>query len=127
MATDYDEVRPDVAEARKASLDAVKTANAPDARSVSSDLEEADTSDGVELPGGDLSGEELIRRLARLGYGVTRQTGSHLRLTCAVPIAHHVTVPRHDPLRIGTLATILAEVATAHSLPREDLLRRLFD
>ena len=59
MATDYDEVRPDVAEARKASLDAVKTANAPDARSVSSDLEEADTSDGVELPGGDLSGEEL--------------------------------------------------------------------
>lgn len=59
MATDYDEVRPDVAEARKASLDAVKTANAPDARSVSSDLEEADTSDGVDLPGGDLSSEEL--------------------------------------------------------------------
>lgn len=59
MATDYDEVRPDVAEARKASLDAVKSANAPDARSVTQDLDEADTSDGVELPGGDLSNEEL--------------------------------------------------------------------
>ncbi len=59
MATDYDEVRPDVAEARKASLDAVKTANAPDARSVSSELDEADTADGVDLPGADLSNEEL--------------------------------------------------------------------
>ncbi|GAA5226085.1 DUF4193 domain-containing protein [Paeniglutamicibacter antarcticus] len=59
MATDYDEVRPDVAEARKASLEAVKTANAPDARSVSRDLDEEDTSDGVELAGADLSNEEL--------------------------------------------------------------------
>ena len=59
MATDYDEVRPDVAEARKASLEAVKSANAPDARSVSRDLDEDDTSDGVELAGADLSNEEL--------------------------------------------------------------------
>lgn len=59
MATDYDEVRPDVAEARKASLDAVKSANAPDARSVAADLDEADTSDGVNLPGSDLIEEDL--------------------------------------------------------------------
>jgi hypothetical protein len=59
VATDYDEVRPDVAEARKASLEAVKSANAPDARSVSRDLDEEDTSDGVELAGADLSNEEL--------------------------------------------------------------------
>lgn len=60
VATDYDEVRPDVAESRNASLEALKSANSPDARSVVLDLEEADTADGIELPGADLSGEELV-------------------------------------------------------------------
>ena len=59
MATDYDEVRSDVAESRNASLEALRSANAPDARSVVRELDEADTSEGVELPGADLSGEEL--------------------------------------------------------------------
>jgi hypothetical protein len=59
VATDYDEVRSDVAESRNASLEALRSANAPDARSVARDLDEADTSEGVELPGADLSGEEL--------------------------------------------------------------------
>jgi hypothetical protein len=60
MAADYDEVKPDVAESRNASLEALKAANSPDARSVVLELDEADTTDGVELPGADLSGEELI-------------------------------------------------------------------
>lgn len=60
MAADYDEVKPDVAESRAASLEAPKEANSPDARSVVLELDEADTVDGVELPGADLSGEELI-------------------------------------------------------------------
>lgn len=59
MVTDYDEVRPDVAETRNASLEALKSANAPNANSVVTELEEADTIDGVELPGADLSDEEL--------------------------------------------------------------------
>jgi predicted RNA binding protein YcfA (HicA-like mRNA interferase family) len=29
----------------------------------------------------DLSGADLVKRLSRLGYEVTRQTGSHIRLT----------------------------------------------
>jgi hypothetical protein len=41
------------------SLRAVQSANAPDAGSVLRELDEADTTDGVELPGADLSGEEL--------------------------------------------------------------------
>ena len=60
MAADYDEVRPDVAESRNASLEALKAANTPDARSVALELDNTDTVDGVELPGADLSGEELI-------------------------------------------------------------------
>jgi hypothetical protein len=60
VATDYDEVRPDVAESRNASLQAVRSANSPDARSVVREMDETDTVDGVELPGADLSAEELI-------------------------------------------------------------------
>jgi hypothetical protein len=59
VATDYDEIRSDVAETRNASLEALKSANSPDARSVVRELDETDTVDGVELPGADLSGEEL--------------------------------------------------------------------
>jgi len=55
----------------------------------------------------DLSGTKLIRRLRRFGYEVTRQTGSHIKLTTHEKGEHHVTVPNHDSLRVGTLAAIL--------------------
>lgn len=74
-----------------------------------------------------LTGVELVRRLGRLGYGVTRQTGSHIRLTTRAGGEHHVTIPRHDPLRIGTLAAILDAVAAHHGLTRDELLQRLLD
>lgn len=74
----------------------------------------------------DLTGAELVRRLAKLGYRETRQTGSHVRLTCETPYQHHVTIPLHDPLRIGTLSAILGDVAGAQKIGRDDLLERLF-
>ncbi|KAF0101818.1 MAG: hypothetical protein FD187_2752 [bacterium] len=73
----------------------------------------------------DLSGADLVKHLGRLGYEVTRQTGSHIRLTSRVEGEHHVTIPNHDPLRIGTLAAILDGVAAHHGLTREALLQRL--
>ncbi|MFZ4482103.1 MAG: type II toxin-antitoxin system HicA family toxin [Rhodoferax sp.] len=75
---------------------------------------------GLRLPR-DLTGAHLVRALGKLGYAPTRQTGSHVRLTCETPAQHHITIPLHDPLRIGTLAAILAEVADAHGLTRDDL------
>ena len=74
----------------------------------------------------DLSGAQLAKALARIGYSTTRQTGSHLRLTTASPSEHHVTIPLHDPLRIGTLAAILADVADHQEMSRDELLDRLF-
>lgn len=74
----------------------------------------------------DLTGAELVRHLAKLGYRQTRQSGSHVRLTCDVPHQHHVTVPLHDPLRIGTLSAILGDVAAAQGVERDVLLERLF-
>jgi len=74
----------------------------------------------------DLSARDLVQALARLGYEVTRQTGSHLRLTTARGGEHHLTIPAHDPLKIGTLSSILRDVAAHHHLSRDDLLRQLF-
>ena len=48
----------------------------------------------------------LAKALNRVGYSITRQTGSHMRLTLAVTPQHHVTVPAHQPLKVGTLAAI---------------------
>lgn len=75
----------------------------------------------------DLSGSELVKHLRRLGYDVTRQTGSHIRLTSTIRGEHHITIPNHDSLRLGTLAAILASVAAHHGLTRDDLIQRLFD
>ena len=43
----------------------------------------------------DLGGAELARALEKLGYRVTRQTGSHMRLTTADGGEHHLTIPAH--------------------------------
>jgi predicted RNA binding protein YcfA (HicA-like mRNA interferase family) len=75
----------------------------------------------------DLSGAELIRALGKLGYRVSRQAGSHVRLTTDTPSPHHITVPNHATLKVGTLAAILGDVAANAKLSREELIERLFD
>ncbi len=74
----------------------------------------------------DVAGEDLVKRLGRLGYRVTRQTGSHVRITCEQPKTHHLTIPKHPSLRVGTLAAIVAEVARHQGITRDELLMRLF-
>jgi hypothetical protein len=59
VATDYDEVRADVKESQDKSLQAVRSANAPGARSVVLELDEADGLDGAGVPGGEFIAEEL--------------------------------------------------------------------
>jgi len=78
----------------------------------------------VRLPR-DISGLDLVKALAALGYKVSRQTGSHIRMTTESPSQHHVTVPAHDPIRLGTLSAILADVAEHQKISREALLMRL--
>ncbi len=59
MASDYDEVRPEVKESRERSPEALRTENTPDARRVARELDEAGTVDGIELPA-DFIAEELV-------------------------------------------------------------------
>lgn len=39
---------------------------------------------------------------------------------------HHVTIPAHQQLKIGTLSAILTDVAAYLEMDRTELLRRLF-
>ena len=49
----------------------------------------------------DVSGEALAAALSRYGYVVTRQKDSHVRLSTQEHGEHHLTIPLHDPLRVG--------------------------
>jgi predicted RNA binding protein YcfA (HicA-like mRNA interferase family) len=75
----------------------------------------------------NLGGEELARLLRRYDYVITRQTGSHLRLTTTQNGEHHVSIPRHNPLRVGTLNSILRDVADHLRLERDQLIESLLD
>ena len=75
----------------------------------------------------DVSGDELVRLLRRYGYQATRQTGSHVRLTSTYRGDEHLlTIPRHKNLRVGTLNSILKDIADYLAISKEELTRELF-
>lgn len=74
----------------------------------------------------DLTGAELAKLLQKFGYRISRQKGSHIRITPPEPSEHHVTIPNHDPLKIGTLSAILTEIADFQGLSKEQLMHELF-
>lgn len=74
----------------------------------------------------DLSGHHLAQLLRRHGYEITRQTGSHLRLTSRIKGAeHHITIPVREALKVGTLSAILADVAAYLEVSRAALIEDL--
>ena len=74
----------------------------------------------------DLNGIALAKRLCAFGYQITRQTGSHMRLTRqAADGQQHITIPAHIPLKVGTLRQILKDVAQHCDIPIEELLKQL--
>jgi predicted RNA binding protein YcfA (HicA-like mRNA interferase family) len=74
----------------------------------------------------NVSAREIVKSLGKIGYEVTRQKGSHIRLTCNFPNVHHITIPNHDPIKIGTLAAILTDVAVARNQTKEELINQIF-
>jgi predicted RNA binding protein YcfA (HicA-like mRNA interferase family) len=68
----------------------------------------------------DVSGSALAQLLRRHGYEITRQTGSHLRLTSRIKgPEHHISIPAHKQLKIGTLAAVLGHPAVEVSSQNE--------
>ncbi|MEO6866960.1 MAG: type II toxin-antitoxin system HicA family toxin [Gaiellales bacterium] len=69
----------------------------------------------------DVSGRHLAKALELLWYRQVRQTGSHIRMTTARNGEHHLTIPNHDRVKIGTI-----DVAAHHHISRDQLARKLF-
>jgi len=65
----------------------------------------------------DVDASELITLLKRHGYSVIRQTGSHIRLSKIIDNNEHaITVPNHNPIKIGVLQSIVKDVCNANRL-----------
>jgi len=73
----------------------------------------------------DLSGAELAKALRVHGYVVTRQSGSHLRVTTQTGGEHHEVIPNHSPVKIGTLKGILRNIAAHHQINIQKLMELL--
>lgn len=73
----------------------------------------------------NVSAQDLIKGSKKLGYEVTRQTGSHIRLTTQQNGQHHITIPNHDPLKIGTLSAILSDIASHFGISKEEVIETI--
>ena len=71
----------------------------------------------------DVSSDQLIKLLESLGYEITRQRGSHIRLSYRGK--HFITVPAHKQLKLGLLKSILREVSEYHEINVEELIKKL--
>lgn len=75
----------------------------------------------------DVDGRVLAHRLAIYGYVISRQTGSHIRLSSTFKgEQHHITIPAHTPLKAGTLSAVLKDVARYLDVPLPELVEALF-
>lgn len=74
----------------------------------------------------DLSASELIVRLKPFGYHVTRQVGSHIRLTTEQGGQHHITIPAHRQLTIGKINAVVWALVRHVGQPRAQIAERLF-
>jgi predicted RNA binding protein YcfA (HicA-like mRNA interferase family) len=75
----------------------------------------------------DISGRQLAGLLKKYGYEITRQTGSHIRLTSYITNEpHHITIPDHSSLKIGTLSNILKEVSNYLRMEKDEFIKKFF-
>jgi len=75
----------------------------------------------------DVGGQELAALLGKYGYKITRQTGSHMRLTSNFKgLEHHITIPEHKPLGVGIMDHIVRELAAYLEIEHQQLIQELF-
>lgn len=74
----------------------------------------------------DIDAAGLIKSLEKFGYTVSRQKGSHIRLTTLQNGQHHITIPNHNPVRLGTLSSIINDVALHFGKTKEMIAEEIF-
>jgi len=72
----------------------------------------------------DVNSDELIKVVSQYGYSISRQTGSHIRLT-SKDGCHNITIPNHSPIKVGTLSSIIKDVCTANNIIVSDFIKKL--
>ena len=74
----------------------------------------------------DISGKEMIKALKIFKYEVVRQNGSHIMVTSLLSNEHHLAIPNHNPIKTGTLNSIISSVANRFNLSKEEVIKKLF-
>lgn len=75
----------------------------------------------------DITGQELLKLLRKhYEYEKVRQVGSHIRATTQKNGEHPITVPDHNPIKIGTLNAIISDVADHFCISKNDVINQLF-
>jgi predicted RNA binding protein YcfA (HicA-like mRNA interferase family) len=76
----------------------------------------------------NISGRDLVKLLKKYGYTLTRETGSHIRLISIYKDTEHkITIPDHNPIKIGTLNNILDDIAKYLQISKSKLIQELFE
>jgi predicted RNA binding protein YcfA (HicA-like mRNA interferase family) len=74
----------------------------------------------------DLRGKDLAQALYRdWGYRIVHQEGSHIIVQTEAPSHQRLAIPNHNPVRLGTLNSILRLVARHKGVERDEILRSL--
>ena len=74
----------------------------------------------------DVSGTHLADTLCRRWrYAKVHQVGSHIILETSEPARQRISIPDHDPLRLGTFISILRSVAQHKGVTRDEIIASL--
>lgn len=67
--------------------------------------------------------------LGKLGYQQVRESSSHIRLTGKFHnnLEHHINIPKYNPIKIGTLNSIISDLADHLKIEKKKLVEKLFD
>ncbi|AFZ44931.1 YcfA family protein [Halothece sp. PCC 7418] len=74
----------------------------------------------------DLKGSDLADILCRQwNYKVVHQRGSHIILETDIPSHQRISIPNHNPLRLGTLNSILRAISRHKGVTKADIINTL--
>ena len=74
----------------------------------------------------DISGKEMVKLLSVFGYEITTHRGSHIKVTTLKNGEHHIAIPNHNPIKLGTLNGILARVADHFNITKNEVSEKIF-
>jgi predicted RNA binding protein YcfA (HicA-like mRNA interferase family) len=73
-----------------------------------------------------LKGITLAENLCKYWeYRIVHQQGSHIILDTHSPSHQRISIPNHNPLRVGTLNSILRSVSTHKQVSKQEILDTL--